>query len=107
MSVFRSSPSRQRPPRVSFIVRRRRAMAVAIAEGDTLTLAWDGQPVGLIRVTECRFQPPQNVYPAAWLVEGTFTPHPAFDDCRAFFEERVRLEQEYDEAEPGDALATA
>jgi hypothetical protein len=73
-----------------------------------LTVLWDGRPIGRVRVTERRFRPEgEYTAPAAWEVEGDFTPEPAFADCRAAFEERDRREQVYDEAPCGPELAAA
>jgi hypothetical protein len=76
---------------------------------DTLVIEWDGQRIGYLTITERKLLPGMTTSTGQPTVSlsGTFSPDPAFADCRSFFEERTRREQAYEEAPCGDELAAA
>ena len=78
---------------------------------DDLTVLWDGQLVGRVRVTEKAFDPSAwyGTYekPARWFLRGEFSPTPLFAECRLAFVECTRLEDASDEQGTGTEMAQA
>jgi hypothetical protein len=70
-----------------------------VARGDSLTVHWEGTPVGQITVT--RVDPWGDGY---LFVEGAWTPAEAFAACQPLLEELGRLEEAYQDSGCDDEL---
>src|SRR5262245_21705002 len=69
-----------------------------VDEGDILKALWDGTPIGQISVKRVVLEAHGSLR-----LEGTWTPLPAFVDCRPLFDEKDRLYEVYSTSDDDEA----